>query len=269
MTVHIPADVDRPDRVLAGLTARQLTLLATAGALLYVTWTLTRSFLPWPVFLALAVPVGVLTVVLTFGQRDGLPLDVVLLAALRHVLTPRHRVAGTDGVRAAPQWLSDRATDNPVERVAPLQLPAEGVDTTGVVDLGMDGLAVIASCSTINFALRTPAEQEALVAGFARYLHSLTAPVQVLVRTERVDLSAQIAELRDRAAGLPHPALEAAAIEHADYLAQLGEQTDLLRRELLLVLREPVPATTTIPGWSPAPASSATSASLTTSVRDL
>jgi len=56
------------------------------------------------------------------------------------------------------------------------------------------GLAVIATCSTVNFALRTPGEQEALVAGFGRYLHSLTAPVQILVRTERLDLSGQIAE---------------------------------------------------------------------------
>jgi hypothetical protein len=63
--------------------------------------------------------------------------------------------------------------------------------------------------------------------------------VQVLVRTERLDLSTQIAELRERAGGLPHPALEAAAVEHADYLVQLGRQSDLLRRQVLIVLREP------------------------------
>jgi hypothetical protein len=95
----------------------------------------------------------------------------------------------------------------------------------------------------VNFALRTPSEQEALVASFGRYLHSLTAPVQILVRTERLDLSGQITELLARAGGLPHPALEAAAMEHADYLTQLGEQTDLLRRQVLLVLREPTGAT--------------------------
>ncbi len=109
-----------------------------------------------------------------------------------------------------------------------------------MVDLGADGLAVVAVASTVNFALRTPNEQEGLVASFGRYLHSLTAPVQVLVRTERLDLSAQIAELRERSGGLPHPALEAAAVEHADYLAQLGQQSDLLRRQVLLVLREPL-----------------------------
>jgi hypothetical protein len=78
------------------------------------------------------------------------------------------------------------------EQISPsaLRLPAEAVTNTGsdmgVVDLGTDGLAVIAVASTVNFALRTPAEQESLVASFGRYLHSLTAPVQVLVRTERL-----------------------------------------------------------------------------------
>jgi hypothetical protein len=88
--------------------------------------------------------------------------------------------------------------------------------------------------------LRTPGEQEALVASFGRYLHSLTAPVQILIRAQRLDLSVQIAELREQAGGLPHPALEAAAREHADYLAQLAQQSELLRRQVLLILREPL-----------------------------
>jgi len=110
-------------------------------------------------------------------------------------------------------------------------------------------------CSTVNFALRTPAEQEGLVAGFGRYLHSLTAPVQILIRAQRLDLTGQIAELRDRAGGLPHPALEQAALEHADYLAQLAEHSDLLRRQVLLVLREPLH-----PAGAPLPAHPALSA---------
>jgi hypothetical protein len=161
-------------------------------------------------------------------------------------------------VRPAPAWLtpdtdrtacqtagrrkSGKSKAGQPEQVSPsaLRLPAEAVTDTGVVDLDADGLAVVAVASTVNFALRTPNEQEALVASFGRYLHSLTAPVQVLVRTERLDLSTQIAELRDHAGGLPHPALEAAAVEHADYLIQLEHQTELLRRQVLLVLREPL-----------------------------
>ncbi|MGH3720560.1 MAG: PrgI family protein [Pseudonocardiaceae bacterium] len=252
--MRIPADVDRPDRILAGLTARQLLVLSVTGIVLYAAWTATRGVVPLPVFLLGAIPVGVIAAVLVLGQRDGISLDRLTLAAIRQRLGHRHRVAAPEGVRSAPAWLTHRATNDTLQGAHPaaLHLPATGVRATGVrtntgtelgiVDLGGDGLAVLAVASTVNFALRTPGEQEALVAGFGRYLHSLSAPVQVLVRTERLDLSTQITELRARAGGLPHPALEAAAVEHADYLAQLGQRSDLLRRQVLLILREPWPA---------------------------
>jgi hypothetical protein len=266
--VRIPADVDMHDRVLGPLTARQLAILGVTGLVLYALWSLTRGFLPIPVFFALAIPVGAVAVILALGQRDGVSLDRLMLAAIRQHLGPRHQVAAPEGVRPAPEWLTtavNASTTRPGhnsrpapaqrsgrtsavpgrEEISPsaLRLPAEAVTDTGVVDLGADGLAVVAVASTVNFALRTPAEQEALVASFGRYLHSLTAAVQLLVRTQRLDLSGQITELRARAGSLPHPALEAAALEHADYLAHLGEQTDLLRRQVLLVLRERIGAT--------------------------
>ncbi|MDX3663668.1 PrgI family protein [Streptomyces sp. ID05-26A] len=265
-SVRIPADVDMADKVVGPLTARQLAILAVTGLVLYAGWIVTRAVLPLPVFFALAIPVGAGAAVVALGQRDGISMDRLLVAAIGHRIRPRHQVAAPEGVRPAPAWLTAQTTatsatrtegsgkNSPAETVrnsAPvsgqispsaLRLPAEAVTDTGVVDLGTDGLAVVAVASTVNFALRTPSEQESLVASFGRYLHSLTAPVQVLVRAERLDLSGQIGELRERAGGLPHPALEAAALEHADYLVQLGEQTDLLRRQVLLILREPMGA---------------------------
>ncbi len=117
----------------------------------------------------------------------------------------------------------------------------------GVVDLGADGLAAVAAATTVNFALRTPDEQDGLVALFSRYLHSLTAPVQILARTHRLDLTDQIADLRDAAPSLPHPALRSAALDHADFLDDLARHANLLRRQILLVLREPLPPGTATP----------------------
>ena len=252
--VRIPADVDREDRVVGPLTARQLLILGVTGIVLYGTYTLTREVVPLAVFLIVAIPIGACAALLALGQRDGITLDRLALAALRQRLSPQHRVAAPEGIRPAPEWLTIQVTSDgkrptkkgsatgPVSEVSPaaLRLPAEGVTDTGVIDLGKDGVAAIAVCSTINFALRTPAEQESLVASFGRYLHSLTAPVQILVRAERLDLSGQIAELREQAGGLPHAALEQAAREHAEYLDQLRHATDLLRRQVLLILREPL-----------------------------
>jgi hypothetical protein len=265
--IRIPADVDQPDRLIAGLTARQLALLGATGVLLYAAWWATRTVLPVAVFLVAAVPIGVSAVILALGHRDGLPLDRLVLAALRQRVTPRHRVAAPEGMRPVPAWLTVHASGRGGSAAtgispAPLRLPAHAVHTsttvgpdTGVVDLGDDGLAVLAAASTVNFALRTPGEQEALVAGFGRYLHALSAPVQILIRTERLDLTGHIHQLREYAAALPHPALEAAACEHAAYLAALAGENDLLRRQVLLVLREPLRSAAPTPtGLSPTPA---------------
>jgi len=246
--VRIPADVDLPDRVLAGLTARQLLVLSLTGIVLYAAWTATRGVVALPVFLLGAIPVGVTATILVLGQRDGISLDRLMLAALGQRLTPRYQVTAPEGVHPVPRWLATRVTTpagdprTSASAISPaaLDLPAEGVSEAGVVDLGTDGLALVAVCGTVNFALRTPAEQESLIAGFGRYLHSLTAPVQLLVRAQRLDLSGQIAELHSAVGGLAHPALEQAAREHADYLAHLTQTNDLLRRQALLVLREPL-----------------------------
>ncbi|MCI3928802.1 PrgI family protein [Streptomyces sp. AN091965] len=247
-TVRIPADVEREDTVLANLTAHQLLVLTTTGALLYGFWSLTRNLLPLSAFLLLTLPVSGTALLLALGSRDGMSLDRFALAALRQRLAPHRLISTPEGAPLPPRWLLDRATDEagrPARLGAgpsatPLRLPAQAVSETGVVDLGSDGVAAVAVCGTINFALRTPTEQESLVGAFGRYLHSLIAPVQILVRAERLDLSTQIHELRKHATALPHPALERSAREHAHYVEQLGRDADLLRRQVLLILREPV-----------------------------
>jgi hypothetical protein len=61
----------------------------------------------------------------------------------------------------------------------------------------------------------------------------------VVVRATPVDLGPMIDALVEAAPGLPHPGLEEAAREHARFLADLGARRILLRREVLVVLRQP------------------------------
>jgi hypothetical protein len=206
--VRIPADVDRPDQLLAGLTARQLAILAAAAVALWAGYAATRHVVP--------------------------------AAAWRHRRSPRRLVPAPDGVPAGPGFLANAAGSHPPALPAPLRLPLAGIDARGVVDLGADGLAVICRASAVTFSLRTPAEQEALVAGFARFLNSLAEPVQVLVRAEPLDVGPAICALLDAAPGLPHLALERAARDHATFLADLAATRALLRREVLIVLRQPM-----------------------------
>jgi PrgI family protein len=232
-TARIPADIDREDRVLAGLTAHQVAILAAAGVLLWGLYWATNRLVPLPVYGAVAAPLGAAVAALALGRRDGLSLDRLALVAFRQARSPRRMVTAPSGVAPPPAWVAARAAGaGPLP--APLRLPARRVRADGVIDLEPDRSVVLAACSTVNFALKTGMEQEALVAVFARYLNSLSGPLQVLIRAERVDLAPSIAALEEAAPGLPHPALEDAAREHAAFLADLATRRDLLRRQVLL-----------------------------------
>ena len=101
-----------------------------------------------------------------------------------------------------------------------------------MIGLGDGGAAVAAAVLTVNLALRTPAEQDALTAGYGRWLNSLTGPVQILIRAGHADLSAAVTDLEDTAPALPDPALEAAALDHAAFLTDLAARRDLLTRQV-------------------------------------
>jgi PrgI family protein len=235
----IPADIERPDKILAGLTARQVAILTTAAVIIWAGFEATRRLLPLPVFAALAAPVAVAAAALVTGQRDGLSLDRLTVAGWRQARSPRRLVTAPGGVPAAPTWASRQLARQPGTPPAPLDPLYRAITSEGVIGLGDGGAAVAAAVSTVNLALRTPAEQDALTAAFGRWLNSLTGPVQILIRAGRADLSAAVAALEDAAPALPHPALEAAALDHAAFLAGLADGRDLLTRQVLLVVREP------------------------------
>lgn len=235
-TVTIPANIDREDRLVAGLTARQLAILAVAALGAWVLVALVRAVLPLPVALGLGWAVLAVGLALALGRRDGLSLDRLLLAAIGQHRAPRRMVMAPEGVPAPPTWLPTGLGGPPP---TPLELPVGGLDDDGVLDLGRDGAALVCRASSLTFSLRTQAEQAALVAAFARWLHALAGPVQLLVRAVPVDLAGMIAAIEQAAGGLPHPALEQAAREHARFLGELAARGDVRHREILVVFREP------------------------------
>ena len=241
--VRIPADVERPDTILAGLTARQLAILAVGALVLWAGYAATRHLVAPALYGAAALPLAALAAFLALGRVEGVGADRWAWMALAHRKSSRRLVPAPGGIPPVPGVVAEAARAGGA-RVpappAPLRLPLAGIDKDGVVELGAEGLAVICKASAVTFALRTPQEQEALVAGFARFCHSLAAPVQVLVRAEPLDLAPAIDALLDAAPGLPHVALERAAREHAGFLAELAKSRTLLRREVLVVLRDPM-----------------------------
>ncbi len=239
LRARVSADVERKDTILFGFTLRQVVILTVTGLLLYAAWTAVAPVVSPLGFLAGAVPMAGGAFVLAVGRRDGIPLDIWLLHALRHRRAP-HRLVPTHRPAAlAPAWVQTTAgRGDQLPLPAPLRLPARGITAEGLIDLGPDGTTALISASTVAFGLRSPGEQNGLVAGFGRWLNSLDAPVQILIRAERIDLGIVADRIHDLAPALPHPALEQAARSHVGFLDQLAAQRELLHRQVILAVRD-------------------------------
>jgi len=232
----VPADVNTPDKIVWGLTFRQLAILGTAAV---IAWGLYRSVgqrLPPIVLLVAGVPLAGLVVAVALGRRDGLSMDAWLAAALRLRRTPRLQAPGMPPHPSATPLVHTRGADPGRRPPGPLRLPADAITDTGLLQVAGTSAAVVAA-GTVNLGLRTGEEQAALLDGFARWLNSLTAPAQIVVSTQRVDLAPAAKRIDETAPLLPHPALEQAACDYAEFLHELADTRDPLRRHVLLVVR--------------------------------
>jgi len=228
---RVPADIEAPDRLVWGLTARQLAILAAAAAAGWLILQAAGQLFPAPAVMFALIPYAGVAVALALGRRDGLPLDAWVWAAIRHRRLPRRTVPAPAGIAAAPGWAPAAVPDGPAPSV--LRLPAHAIGDDGVIDVG-DGATVLVAATTVNAGLRTGAEQAALVGGYARWLNALTGPVQVVVSARRVDLTSHAERVADAAPALPHPALADAALDYADFLLDVAAHRDPLWRTVTI-----------------------------------
>src|ERR671930_109637 len=228
--VRLPADVELEDRLAFGLTARQLLLLGAAALAAYGLYAVAAALLPLPAAVAAAAPVAVAGALLALGRVEGLPADRLALAALAHLGARRGRVLPPAGLPAPLRGMPAPP------RLAPLALPVRAILRSGVVELEGGSCCLLLRASGTGFLLRSEEEQAALVEAFGRFLNALAEPVEILVRSEPVELAPLLARLQEQAAALPVPALAAAAQGHLRFLAELAAREGVRRREILLVL---------------------------------
>ena len=231
---RIPADVDTPDKIVYGLTARQLAILAVAGVAGYGLFKAVGPLLPQPVLIAVLTPIAGAAIVLALGRRDGLSLDTWLLAAIRHKRGPKRLAPAPAGrLEPLPAWAPQVAS--PVAAVPLLRLPSRAIAESGVIDAGSRAVALVA-CTTVNIGLRTGDEQTALIGAYGRWLNSLDGAVQIVVSAQRVDLASHAGRIVEAAGRIGNPALAQAARDYAAFLDDLAARRDPLCRTVTVAV---------------------------------
>jgi len=122
-------------------------------------------------------------------------------------------------------------------RLASVQelLPLEDVVDDVLCLRGGDYRAVVETQS-VNFALKSEAEQEAIMAGYRAFLNSLSYPIQVVVRIVPTDVEVYLAGLRERFGGRGGEALRRLALDHEAFVRRLARERTLLERRFYVVV---------------------------------
>ena len=98
------------------------------------------------------------------------------------------------------------------------------------------GLRGIFRVTTVNFNLKSEQEQNALIYGYQSFLNTLEFPVQITVRSRKLDIDKYIEQLKGIGEKQTNPLLQKQTFEYTDFIARLVEYADIMEKEFLVVV---------------------------------
>jgi hypothetical protein len=142
---------------------------------------------------------------------------------------PTGQVVGS----AAPQQQVVPAKSNPNSTQNTLQI-AEIRD--GVVIMSDGSFRSVIMVKSVNFDLMSPQEQEAVEFSYQGFLNSLYFPVQIFVRSSRVDLRPYIEKLDKIRSEHDNMLLALLMEDYINYIDQLSQQTNIMDKMFYVVV---------------------------------
>lgn len=97
-------------------------------------------------------------------------------------------------------------------------------------------LRQILLCSSINFALKSEQEQNAIVYAYQNFLNSLNFPIQILMQSKKLDLSNYLKKLSEKAAGQKNELLRAQTLDYIDFIKRLINLANIMDKRFYVVV---------------------------------
>lgn len=95
---------------------------------------------------------------------------------------------------------------------------------------------LVLECSTINFLLKSVEEQNSIIISFQRFLNSLDFPVQILIRSKKLDIDWYIKNLNEMWKKQKNPLLQEQTYEYVSYLNKLVEFAQIMKKEFYIII---------------------------------
>jgi hypothetical protein len=105
-----------------------------------------------------------------------------------------------------------------------------------VIILKNGGLRAILMTTSLNFALKSTEEQDAIVYRYQEFLNSLDFPVQIMIASRKFDIDPYIQTLQQKQIRQENELLRIQTAEYIDFVKGLTEMTNIMTESFYLVI---------------------------------
>ena len=108
--------------------------------------------------------------------------------------------------------------------------------TNDIVIYKDGGAALIMESSSLNFGLLSEKEQEAVIAAYAAMINSLTFSVQIVVLTQKKDISSYLNFLDEQSKKITQPLLAKLMQDYKNFITESVKKKNVLGKRFFVVL---------------------------------
>src|SRR3989344_5734229 len=124
--------------------------------------------------------------------------------------------------------------DRPIVATTQSHLPVADI-TNDIVVYKDGGASLIMESTSLNFGLLSEKEQEAVIAAYAAMINSLTFSVQIVVLTQKKDISSYINFLNERSAKITQPLLSKLMQDYKNFITESVKKKNVLGKNIFLL----------------------------------
>lgn len=106
----------------------------------------------------------------------------------------------------------------------------------GLTLLKNGGGCAVLQTTAVNFDLLSESEQDAMITAYAELLNSLSFPIQVIIRSKRMDISSYVESLEAAENRQLNPHLKERIRSYRNYVAQLISRNNVLDKRFYIVI---------------------------------
>lgn len=114
-------------------------------------------------------------------------------------------------------------------------VPIEGV-RDGIITLKGGEMRAVLMTSSINLALKSEDEQQAIIMQFQNLLNSLEFPIQVFIQSRRLNIKPYLTTLEKRSTEVKEDLLKIQIKEYIDFIDKFTSQTNIMTKHFFIVV---------------------------------